>query len=57
MRLQDISDILCEKLVENKQDGRCYSAAACIGVNNVDGKRVHLSIVLSESMLDLEDIQ
>jgi len=57
LKVQDISDMLCEKLVENLKKGKNYAGATCQGINNIDGKPVHLSIILSENLLTKEDLE
>ena len=54
--VQEVSDMLCEKLIENKDEGKMYAGASCIGINNIDGKQVHLSIIISENLLTEEDL-
>jgi len=56
LSVQEVSDLLCEQLQENRKDGKCYAGAVCLGTNKIDGKRVHLSIILSENLLNEEDL-
>ena len=56
LTVQEVSDILCEQLQENRKDGKCYAGAVCLGTNKIDGKRVHLSIILSEKLIQEDEL-
>lgn len=48
MKLRDVSNLLCEQLIDNKKNGIDVAGATLEGTNTIDGKRVQLCITLTK---------